>query len=1116
MADLKISVDIDASGTKKGAAEAKAAIKSVADEAQKAGRNVKSVAEQDLGKLGTEASKAAAAVTETSGSLSGLAAIGGPVTAIIAAIGAALLVVVGVALTLAREITHLVAAFVEYTKAVGEASSSSGISVRTMSALRAEVELLGGKFSDVTGGIENFVKTIGDANNGSKEASAKLARLGIDAQKAERDINGAFAQVVKKIAEVPEGIQRTNAAIDAFGQNGLALLPLIKKFGGNIDEVIKAATEMGLVLSDSDVKAAAQFDQSLRTVNKSLESLKLQLGREFLPTVQKVLDGINTFLANNRDQFSTWATTAGNLIAFVAAWFPVLDDAVAKTATATRITLAAITGGLSEVAYLIAKITGSSLNTASQTGGLIRGLDRLKSNNTVDFSDGVLLQGQIGTDIGIYNRNTNPPKTPKAGRTAAPKISPEDQQRIDLIKQIKDANIELDFFGQKSEEAAVKQQLLKKGIFDVNQSLADSLIALAKDKDAKIAAAAATELGKKADEKLAAALKAIKASGAGEQAGITGDIAKLDTQISLGRELNDVEAAAIDNRIELVKLGIQMKADGFKPDEIKLAQSVLSAEQQVTLELIRQRQSRQDNLEAIRLTKDLSSGLDEEIQALNVQLGLSAELSRADAVAKQLQGDAYKNLTKEQKDGLIAQAQTIDQLQQLRKEQEASKRQYEELFGTIRDSLQTLADQGFGAFFKSIQRKFQAFLLDLVAQWLTSKFFSLFYKGGNVQTAQQNGQGGGGILGGILPAIFGQGAAQQQGGGSGSVFNSPYILNSSGGGNGGLVLNTGNLPGAPGSPSNPGGGGGFGGLLGGITIAGGLATLLGGAIGGRTGGFISNIGSGAALGAQIGSIIPGIGTLIGAGIGAAVGFFASLFGGDPKQKRDKNEKLPALTAGFTDALQQLRQLIEDVRTLRVSPDSALAKATELRGQIASGFGIQFESKKYQRSSQQQIAAKLVEADALIAQLRDAADVARAAGERDRRILPEFANGVYLSPAFQSFRRQNGMLGGVYTGRDTVPSMLSPGEMVLNPSQMGRVIGAAGFDVFKTAGIPGYASGGVVQPTTVQNGPVNLTINLSQDAEGMWTATAESDAGQKVIAKVVSNAFRDDTIKTKRR
>src|SRR5207237_647998 len=104
---------------------------------------------------------------------------------------------------------------------------------------------------------------------------------------------------------------------------------------------------------------------------------------------------------------------------------------------------------------------------------------------------------------------------------------------------------------------------------------------------------------------------------------------------------------------------------------------------------------------------------------------------------------------------------------------------------------------------------------------------------------------------------------------------------------------------------------------------------------------------------------------------------------------------------------------------------------------------------------------LAEADGIIKQIRDAADMAGAAGERQRRILPEFASGVFISP---EFRRRNGFLGGTFTGRDTLPSMLAPGEMVLNPSQISRVISAAGFDAFKHAGIPGYAAGTFVAPS----------------------------------------------------
>ncbi len=139
---------------------------------------------------------------------------------------------------------------------------------------------------------------------------------------------------------------------------------------------------------------------------------------------------------------------------------------------------------------------------------------------------------------------------------------------------------------------------------------------------------------------------------------------------------------------------------------------------------------------------------------------------------------------------------------------------------------------------------------------------------------------------------------------------------------------------------------GLGGVLGGI---GDIAAFAGGLIGGRFGNVLSMAGTGASIGAMFGPW----GAAIGAGIGALIG----LFGGDPKKKRDQKEKLPQLQQGFTDAFNQFRQLIEDVRFLRTDPDGALAKGNESRAQIASGFGIQFESKKYKKESQQLIASK---------------------------------------------------------------------------------------------------------------------------------------------------------------
>lgn len=463
------------------------------------------------------------------------------------------------------------------------------------------------------------------------------------------------------------------------------------------------------------------------------------------------------------------------------------------------------------------------------------------------------------------------------------------------------------------------------------------------------------------------------------------------------------------------------------------------------------------------------------------------------------------------------------------------------------DGIRTIVSQGFDILtdsglsfgqkikriFSNVVSEWKRMLSNMVREWLSSGLF-----GGGSGSRQ-----GGGILGGLLNGIFGGGATGIGPGGTPTFNLSGTTGLSTGGGpmggsglggalgSRGLGALSGGSGGSGGFDSRTGtysnaGGRGFssifgGGLQGTLTGIGSIGTVLGGAIGGRAGGFLSNIGSGVALGAQIGSIIPGIGTAIGAVVGGAIGFFSSLFGGDPKRKRDKREKLPELNRGFTDAMQQLRDLIRDVRTLRVDPDSAISRAQELRTQIASGFGIQFESKKYRKQAQTLIRQRTAEADTLIEELRRVAEVSRAAGERQRRIIPEFASGVYISPAFMrqlaDYRRQiNGMIPGRFRGQDNVPAMLSPGEMVLNPAQQERTRRAAGFDVFRSAGIPGY-SGGEQRGQAGQMPAMTFVFEHSVDAEGMVKTTLKnSPAVQNQLQLTIEDLSANDRLTQRRR
>ena len=128
MADVKISIGIDASQTKKGADEAKSAIKGVGDEAEKTGKKARSAGDRDVSSL-------ASALEQLRGLgplvASGLSAIG---TAALAA-GAAM-----------YNLTRQAAA---YGATIKDAADRTGLSARTISGLKFAAERAGVSFEEI-------------------------------------------------------------------------------------------------------------------------------------------------------------------------------------------------------------------------------------------------------------------------------------------------------------------------------------------------------------------------------------------------------------------------------------------------------------------------------------------------------------------------------------------------------------------------------------------------------------------------------------------------------------------------------------------------------------------------------------------------------------------------------------------------------------------------------------------------------------------------------------------------------------------------------------------------------------------------------------------------------
>lgn len=241
------------------------------------------------------------------GSLTGLVGIASAVTA-----GIGTLITTGFALAKSAS---------EWGSAVHDASEKTGVATEAISALKFQAEQSGGSLGDLEAGIKIFSKTVGDAARGSDEAADKLTRLGIKPQEALKDLEGALAKAFKTVSDAPEGIEQTNAALDAFGRSGANLIPTIRSFDGDLEGLIRRAKELGATLTKEDAQAADDFGDTLDTLTAQFKGVTFQIAREFMPEIQKGMQDVSQFVRENKETFKEWGTGIGDFVRGVRAIF---------------------------------------------------------------------------------------------------------------------------------------------------------------------------------------------------------------------------------------------------------------------------------------------------------------------------------------------------------------------------------------------------------------------------------------------------------------------------------------------------------------------------------------------------------------------------------------------------------------------------------------------------------------------------------------------------------------------------------------------------------------------------------------------------------------------------
>lgn len=205
-------------------------------------------------------------------------------------------------------LSQMMSKFLDTGDAIDKASIRLGIGAERLQSLQYAAKMSGATAEDMNSALGKLNENIAKAAAGKNEELASLfKKLGISL----RDANGHVRTAADVLPEFADAIQRnTNSsvrarmAIAAFGDAGQKLIPMLQDGSNGLADMEKRAHDLGLTMSQDDVKAAASLGDKFTDLGSVFDSFGNTISAKLAPVLGPLIDDLTEFLAKNKDAFA--------------------------------------------------------------------------------------------------------------------------------------------------------------------------------------------------------------------------------------------------------------------------------------------------------------------------------------------------------------------------------------------------------------------------------------------------------------------------------------------------------------------------------------------------------------------------------------------------------------------------------------------------------------------------------------------------------------------------------------------------------------------------------------------------------------------------------------------
>ena len=185
----------------------------------------------------------------------------------------------------------------------------TGISAESLSELGYAAQKTGTDLESLEGGVRKMQKSIFAAARGSGAAAQALATLGLDIRSlSQMNPEQQFKAIADALAGVSDPTMRAALAMQIFGRNGTALLPLMEKGAAGIEAYQKQARALGLTSSSESVAAAKALSDAFTDFARVSKKTASILGSAVADTLRQttvwmtqLIVKLNAFIKSHKD-----------------------------------------------------------------------------------------------------------------------------------------------------------------------------------------------------------------------------------------------------------------------------------------------------------------------------------------------------------------------------------------------------------------------------------------------------------------------------------------------------------------------------------------------------------------------------------------------------------------------------------------------------------------------------------------------------------------------------------------------------------------------------------------------------------------------------------------------